>query len=177
MLNWNGFTKSLATACRGSGKLLFVIAIALAWPATPVSAQWRSEIRPRDGDQAIKHNERPEPQVFQGALWGVDTKSKFGATVTLSCGPFENMNDPGSFAEGQLGLRVLSSQHKPNWRVRIATDRTNMAGGKKRATVMAESEDKGSGVLELIVTFLGADVLDLVEGDYSTTVTGTITAH
>lgn len=174
-MNWIGLIRALTAAGRASGAPLLMIGIAMALPATPAAAQ--SDILPRDGNQTIGHNERAEPQVFDGAVWGVDSKSKFGATVTLSCGPFQSSNDPGSFVDAQLGLRVLSTQNKPNWRVRVAADRTNIAGGTKRANVVAESEDKGNGILELMVTFLGADVLDLVEGEYSTTVTGTITAH
>lgn len=145
--------------------------------ATPATAQSRTDIAPQAGDQKLGHNERAEPQVFNPTLWDVDSKTRFGATVALSCEPFQSTVDPSSQVDSQLTLRVNRTQVKPNWRVRIATDRTNVNRGNTRATVVAASEDRGKGILELLVTFLGADVFDLVEGDYSTTVTGTITAH
>ena len=145
--------------------------------ATAGWAQDRSDIGPRGGYQTIRHDQRPQPQVFAAALWDVNTKSKRGATVVLSCGPFQSAVDPGSYVDGQLGLRVRASHPHANWTVQVAADRTNIAGRNRTATVVATSEDKGAGTLELTVTFLGADVLDLVEGDYDTVVTGTITAH
>lgn len=175
-MNWQGHTEPATAAFRPSDASLLVVGLVMVLVTMSESAQAQSEIR-ASSDQKIVHNERPEVQVFTPTTWKVGTKSKRGATVTLRCEPFQNRADPGSYVDGQLRLRVKSSQRKPNWQVRIAGDRTNVAGGKNSASVMAASEDKGVGVLELEVTFLGADVLDLVEGDYVTTVTGTITAH
>jgi len=177
ILYCQGLAKSMMATFRASGTSLFVVGLAWVVLADSAAAQSRSRIRSRDGDQVIAHNERPVPQVFTATRWEVTSGSTPGAMVTLSCGPFENKNEPGNFVDGQLGLRLRSSQGHADWAVSVAADRTNVSGGNKVANVVAISRDRGSGSLELTVSFLGADVVELVEGDYSTTVTGTITAR
>jgi len=144
---------------------------------TSASAQPRSRVQALGGPRVMKHNERPEAQVFHTTVWNVGSNSTRGATVTLSCGPFENQSDPDQLVDAGLRLWVRASRNSSNWRFDRVEGRTKVASGRRVAFVTAMSEGEGAGVIELEVTFLGADVVDLVEGDYSTTVTGTITAH
>ncbi len=110
--------------------------------------------------------------------WLVATNSLNGATVVLqtaSC--FQHAVDPLTKRDGRLSLRVNSTNGPGLWAVTRASDTTDYASGDEDAIVQAISNSIGEANLGLTVTFMTGIGADLVEGDYSLTVIGTVTAN
>jgi len=110
--------------------------------------------------------------------WLVATNSLNGATVVLQTATcFQHAVDPLLKRDGRLALRVNSTSGPGLWAVTRASDTTDYASGDEDAIVQAISNSIGEANLGLTVTFMTGIGADLVEGDYSLTVIGTITAN
>lgn len=110
--------------------------------------------------------------------WSVGTNSLNGATVVLQTATcFHHATDTLTKRDGRLELRVNSTTGPALWAVTRASDTTNYASGDEDAIVQAISNKVGDAQLGLTVTFMTGIGADLMEGDYSLTVIGTITAN
>lgn len=152
------------------------LAVALCAACCDSAVAQFQAVRPLDGPQAITHNEKPEPQSFKETRWLAYTFFARGATVHLTCPPFDHEIDPSFQADGRMDLRVQRA-FSGNWKVAIPSDQTAHEFGDNDATVIAITDERGLAVLGLTVSFLGTDLNSLADGEYSTTVTGTITAN
>lgn len=110
--------------------------------------------------------------------WVVASNSLNGATVVLQTATcFQHTLDPLTKRDGRLALRVNSTTGPALWAVTRAIDTTDYASGDEDAVVQAISNSIGEANLGLTVTFMTGVGADLVEGDYSLTVIGTISAN
>lgn len=115
---------------------------------------------------------------FARQNWLAKSNSLTGATVlfeTTTC--FLHDTEATSKRDGRLALRVNSQSGPGLWTVSRASDTTNYYSGDEVARVQAYNNGPGQADLGLTVTFLTGIGADLVAGDYSLTVVGTITAN
>lgn len=128
--------------------------------------------------QTITHNRSDAPQIFSEVAWqllsGLD---ELGYTAQWSCGPFQHTDQGTLRADSKLEIRVLASGGSANWTVVASGDQTDYAGGDQTATVAAQSSAIGDGEVGLTVTFVNLDFSTLAAGNYTMTVTGTLTAN
>jgi len=154
---------------------LMVLALA-CWPMGHTEA---ADLSIRTGKaKPLVHNGRDEFQVFQPVNWVLLAVGEpFGATAQWSCGPFEHAGDNKLKADTRLQVRMQNAAPIARWRVSVAEDQTDIQHGNHHAAVVAQSRAAGVGIAELTVTFANNDVSQLAAGDYTVTVTGTITGN
>ena len=129
-------------------------------------------------DQSITHDATDSDQPFSEVSWQLTSGADIdGYTTQYSCGPFIHTTEGSFKADSKLVIRILSSSGPANWTVIAANDQTDHGMGDNTAEVTASSSDVGDGEVGLTVTFLDSDFSLLAAGDYSMTVTGTITAN
>lgn len=128
--------------------------------------------------QSITHSGTDAPQAFSEAVWdlisGLDTG---GYTAQWSCSPFVHSVNPNLNVDSMLAIRVVASEGSANWTAIVSTDHTDYAAADETAVVAAQSFSVGSGQVGLTVTFFNNDFSILGAGNYTMTVTGTITAN
>lgn len=128
--------------------------------------------------QSITHDGTDAPQAFSEVVWQLTSGSDAaGYTAQWSCGPFQHGLKTSLKADTKLQIRVLSSGGLANWTATVPSDQTDYAGGDQSATVAAQSLATGDGQVGLTVTFVDNDFSQLGAGNYTITVTGTITAN
>ncbi len=110
--------------------------------------------------------------------WDVTTNSLSGATIQfVTEHSFHNQNHSNIRRDAQLELRILSQSKSGTWTVTQPSGVTNHELGQELATVQVNSISPGFAVVGLTVTFLQGASLSTPDGDYETTVIGTITAN
>ena len=128
--------------------------------------------------QSVTHSGNDAPQVFSEAVWdlmsGLDAG---GYTAQWSCSPFVHSVNASLKVDSRLAIRVVASEGSANWTAIVGSDQTDYAAADDTAVVAAQSFSVGSGQVGLTVTFLNSDFSILGAGDYTMTVTGTITAN
>ena len=128
--------------------------------------------------QSLTHNTADAPQAFSEVAWelasGLDSA---GYTAQWTCGPFEHSVKGSLKADTKLEIRVLASGGSASWTAIVPTDQTDFASGDETAVVAAESSAAGDAQVGLTVTFVNDDFSQLGAGDYTVTITGTITAN
>lgn len=151
------------------------IAIGLVLEAS-CSAYGQSITAP--AQQAITHDGTDTSQVFSEVVWQLNSGLDAGGyTTQLSCGPFVH-SGAGTFkVDSKLALRILVSEGSAKWTVTVPNDQTNFSATDETAVVAAQSSAVGDGQVGLTVTFLDSDFSLLAAGNYTLTVTGTITAN
>ncbi len=77
----------------------------------------------------------------------------------------------------KLDLALNTSDTGSGWNVTTASDQTNYGAADEVATVQAVSSAPGDATLNLTVTFITTDFSTLLAGNYTSTVTATITAN
>jgi len=127
---------------------------------------------------SITHDETDSDQVFGAQQWAVKANARNGATVTFSTDHvFEHTVDPTFERDAKLDLAIASSAGPANWTLAVASDQTDYAASDEVATVQAGSTRPGQADFDLTATFI-TDVHDtLAAGDYTLTITGTLTAN
>ncbi|MGH7128794.1 MAG: hypothetical protein ACREJB_13445 [Planctomycetaceae bacterium] len=133
-------------------------------------------------DVTIVHDTSNADQAFPTQAWIARTNAINGATVSFSTNQaFTHTVDNTFKRDAQLDLALFpaATSTVANWSVTTANDVTNYVGLDETATVQATSTRPGRAQFDLLVTFLmgGADFADLAQGDYTLTVTGTMTAN
>jgi hypothetical protein len=126
----------------------------------------------------ITHDQTDNPQAFSPQQWAVRGNSRNGVSVTFATtAPFTHTQDATFKRNARLSLFLGTVQGPAVWTVGIATDETNYAQDENVAQVSASSTGVGRATFNLGVTFLTEDFGVFAEGDYVTTVVGTVAAN
>ena len=116
--------------------------------------------------------------VFAPQTWRAKSNAYLGANVILETATaFRHVTTPTSKRNARLDLSVVGSTGPATWVVNTATATTNYAAGNENARVRLSSNGAGGATFRLLVTFVTGAPGTLQEGDYTTTVVGTITAN
>jgi hypothetical protein len=130
------------------------------------------------GSVLIDHDETDGDQAFSAQQWEVKANSRLGATVSFSTDQaFTHATDSSFQRDAKLDLAIASSAGPASWTLAVASDQTDYASSDEVATVQAGSTRPGKADFDLTVTFLTVEHDTLADGDYSLTVTGTLTAN
>lgn len=126
----------------------------------------------------LTHDETDGNQAFPQQLWIVKGNTLTGVTVSFTTqSAFTNVTDPTFKRNALIALSVGSSLGPATWSVTQASDQTNYALNDENAVVQASSNGVGRAVFNLAVTFITDTYGTFAEGDYETTVVGTVTAN
>ena len=126
------------------------------------------------------HDTTDTNQAFAAQRWTVTQNASAGASVTFSTNQaFTHATATTVKRDARLDLALFSSDTGSGWAVSTATDTTDYANATpdEVATVAAASTAAGDAAFDLTVTFITVDFSTLPSGNYSTTVTGTLTAN
>lgn len=117
--------------------------------------------------------------VFPEQVWNAKSNASRGCTVTLETATaFRHTLTPTSKRDATLTLSSVQRVKGPGaWTINIPTASTDIRRNREVARVRASSNGSGDGRIGLVVTFLTTAPGTLLEGDYQTTVVGTITAN
>jgi hypothetical protein len=126
----------------------------------------------------LQHDGTDGDQIFGPQRWWVLTTSRNGATVTFATDQaFTHIEDDECKRDARLDLALGAGSRYARWRVRVPSDRTNYAASNETAVVQATSRTGGWARFDLTVTFITDEADTLAQGDYTLTVTGTLTAN
>jgi hypothetical protein len=164
------------------GGLVLVGSLASAASAQTTGSQAFNVVVPRSltitapsASTSIDHNLTADPQSFPAQVWAVRGNLRTGVVVNFTTSaPFVHTADPNFKRNAKLDLAVGSSQGV--WTVDKPSDTTAFATGDNDAQVSVSSTGVGRAELNLTVSFLTDDLATLAEGNYATTVVGTIAA-
>ncbi len=116
---------------------------------------------------------------FPTQVWQIKGNVRNGVTVnfkTLSA--FVNTTDTSFKRDARLTLGGVSKTGPANWfAAGSLTDVTNYVAGDGEASVTIFSDNVGQAAQNVHVDFLTMDIAEVLEGDYVTTVVGTVTAN
>lgn len=116
--------------------------------------------------------------LFAAQTWQARSNSSLGANVILETATaFRHVTATSSKRNARLDLTLVGSTGLATWTVNTATASTNYAAGNEQARVRLSSNGAGGATFRLLVTFITGAPGSLQEGDYTTTVVGTITAN
>ncbi len=116
--------------------------------------------------------------VFASQTWQAKSNASLGANVILETATaFRHVTTTSSKRNARLDLSLVGSTGPATWTVNTATATTNYAAGNENARVRLSSNGTGGATFQLVVTFVTGAPGSLQEGDYTTTVVGTITAN
>jgi hypothetical protein len=126
----------------------------------------------------ITHDKSDLAQKFPVQAWVVKGNIKKGVNVAFATAtPFVNTEDTSFKRDAKLELALNGKQGPASWTVEVPIDTSNYAGNKPGASVSAKSDGVGRANFDLTVSFITEDFNLFAAGDYTTTVTGTITAN
>jgi hypothetical protein len=135
-------------------------------------------ITPPSNAVQLNHDQTDNPQVFPAQAWLVRGNVRAGVNVSFTAGsPFVNTTDANSKRDLKLDVAVGSSQGPASWNVEVPTATTNFTTGSDTATVTVRSNNAGRASLNLSVSFITNDFGTFANGDYVSTITGTIAAN
>jgi hypothetical protein len=127
---------------------------------------------------SLQHDGTDGDQVFGPQRWWVLTTGQNGATVTFATEQaFTHIEDDACKRDARLDLAIGAGSRFARWRVNVASDRTNYVASNETAIVQATSRRDGWARFDLTVTFITDEADTLAQGDYTLTVTGTLTAN
>ena len=125
---------------------------------------------------AITHDGTDNDQIFPDQQWIVRGNADAGVTVVFSTDQAFTQSG-GDKRDAQLQLAVGGSQGPATWTVTAASDQTDYASGDEVATVAASSDDAGLAQLDITMIFKTVTFGTFESGDYSLTLTGTVTEN
>jgi len=124
------------------------------------------------------HDLTDNPQAFPVQTWLVRGNTSAGVSVALSTStPFTHVTNVNAKRDVKLDLSVGATQGTGAWTVGIPTDTSNFVANDNEARVTVSSNGVGRANLNLTVSFLTGEFGTFAEGDYVTTVTGTVAAN
>lgn len=129
---------------------------------------------------SITHDGTDTNQVFTAQRWTVTQNASAGASVTFATDQaFTHTTATTSKRDAKLDLSLFSSDTGSGWSVTTATDQTAFGAATPDgvAQVAASATAAGDAAFDLTVTFVETDFSTLPSGNYTMTVTGTITAN
>ncbi len=116
--------------------------------------------------------------AFPSQNWDVKGNVQPGVNVNFkTLQAFTNTTTPSFKRDARLSLGLVSNTGPAVWTPGVLVDSTNYGGGDEEALVSCTSNGVGRAVLSLGVEFLTVDIGQVAEGDYVTTVQGTVTAN
>ena len=146
--------------------------------AAPTQAPAQMIMRSPTTDASVQHDETAGDQMFATQQWWVQDRNKKGSTVIFATDQaFTHLEDGTFKRDAALGLAIGSSSKSAKWKVAVASDRTNHAAKDETASVQAKSRKAGWARLDLTVTFITEETDTLAAGDYTLTITGTMTSN
>jgi hypothetical protein len=117
-------------------------------------------------------------QSFPAQHWEVSGNSRGGVTAVFSTDQaFTNAADSAHKRDAAIQLRIVDATGPAVWRLDAPTSQTDYARGNERAVVQASSDSAGQAKFDLNVSFLSDSDETLQDGNYSLTVTATVTSH
>jgi hypothetical protein len=128
----------------------------------------------------ITHAQTDANQAFTPQSWTVAQNGAEGASITFSTDQaFTHATETTFKRDAKLDLALASSDTGSGWAVTVASDQTDYANATpdEVATVSADSTAPGDAAFNLTVTFVETDFSTLASGNYSTTITATITSN
>ena len=129
-------------------------------------------------DVSLSHDGTDANQAFPTQAWSVKGNVQHGVSVSFATNQaFTNITDNSFKRNAKLDLALGATSGPATWTVSKATDTTDYAGGHGVASVAATSNGVGKASFNLGVTFITDTFGTFLAGDYTTTVTGTVTAH
>lgn len=129
-------------------------------------------------DATATHDESDNDLAFSPAAWTVSGNASAGVGVSFATATaFVHTVDSSFKRDAQLDLAVGTTEGPASWSVSTASDVTDYANSNEIATVTASSDGVGLANFDLTVTFITDTFGTFAAGDYSTTVTGTVTAN
>jgi hypothetical protein len=135
-------------------------------------------ITPPNNAVQLTHDLSDNPQEFPPQAWVVRGNLRNGVNVAFTAGsPFVHTTDANSKRDLKLDIAVGSSQGPAAWTVGTASASTNYLAGTDTATVTVSSNNAGRASLNLLVSFITDDFGTFINGDYVSTITGTIAAN
>jgi hypothetical protein len=166
------------------GGLVLVGSLASAASAQTTGSQAFNVVVPRSltitapsASTSLDHNLTATPQAFPAQVWAVRGNLRTGVVVNFAtASPFVHTADSNFKRNAKLDLAVGSSEGPANWTIDKSSDSTAFATGDSDAQVSVSSNGVGRAELNLTVSFLTDDLSTLAEGNYATTVVGTIAA-
>jgi len=135
-------------------------------------------ITPPNNAVELTHDLTDNPQQFPPQAWLVRGNVGTGVNVAFTAGsPFVHTTDANSKRDLQLDIELGPSQGPATWTVGNASASTNYLAGTDTATVTVSSNGAGRASLNLLVSFITNDFGTFANGDYVSTITGTIAAN
>lgn len=127
---------------------------------------------------ALTHDETDNNQAFPSQTWMVKGNVLNGVSVSFATNQaFTHETEPSFKRNAKLDLVKGASLGPATWTVTKATDTTDFAAADGVASVTASSNGVGRSEFNLSVTFITDSYGTFAAGNYSTTVTGTVTAN
>ena len=129
---------------------------------------------------SMAHSETDTDQAFAPQSWTVAQNAPTGASVSFSTDQaFTHATDATYKRDAKLDLALASSDADSGWAITVPIDQTDYANASPDgvATVSAAATGAGDAAFNLTVTLVETDFSMLASGDYSTTVTGTLTSN
>lgn len=118
------------------------------------------------------------PLAFPGQAWQVKGNVRSGVSVNFkTTQAFVHTTENTYKRDAKLTLALTSSTGPATWTAGTLTDQTNYSGADEEALVSYSSNKVGQAVFDLGVEFLTVDIAEVAEGDYTTTVIGTVTEN
>lgn len=134
-------------------------------------------IRASGRHQTLQVLDITQPAVFPEQPWHLVAPNPFGPTIVVwSVEPFQNATTTG-IDQVDAGLFLTThtkGQSSQNWQVVIPQGRTSFRSGQTTGHVVAGSYG-GNGEVGVTVSFLCHEQSVVADGNYETTVVGTIT--
>ena len=144
---------------------LFTVVVPTTLTITPPTAQ------------TITHDETDDAQSFTTQTWAVFGNPTAGVNVSFETGSaFVHATEATKKADARLTLAV-GSETGADFSITTGTDTTDYANSDETATVVATSDGAGSADLDLTVEFITGSYTGLAAGNYTMTVTGTISSN
>lgn len=175
------------TATTGSQQYTVTVGknVNIVAPETPMSKEFT--VADLDADAA-----EPVADVddydFAAQQWTVKGNVKNGVKVDFEMAPFANLDYPAVapatgyqvYNDGELAVAKTAERGPATWTAgtaRVTTDHANVNPLLVNAVASYTSNRVGQADFDVTVTFLAADINSVVEGEYVTQVTGTITEN
>jgi hypothetical protein len=123
------------------------------------------------------HDQSDNPQACPVQAWTVKGNSNSGVNVNFTAAtPFTHTANPTFRRNARLNLALGSVQGPATWTVGVNQAQTNYTTNAG-ATVTATSTGVGRANLNLTVSFITEEFGVFAQGDYTTTVIGTVAAN
>ncbi len=125
----------------------------------------------------LTHDQTDNPQAFPVQAWSVKGNSNTGVNVNFTAAnPFIHATNPTFKRNAKLNLALGTVQGPATWTIGVNEAQTNY-NTSTGATVTATSTGVGRANLNLTVSFITEEFGVFAQGDYTTTVVGTVAAN